>query len=216
MLKGKTITQSVLTNAIKHVDQIRWVIISCIVLFFITLVLIRTTFFNECAEICLGAFMLAGVILYAIYQPASRFRELMDVLKPSLLDVEWVFRHTLKFTTANLGEFYVKYNPEKENESAYYEVWITSDKSGPGLAEPRVTLWKKPYKSILSKWLYFQSPPYVPVFKANEIKTLKWIAMDWLSSEYRIMARLSDEWLHSETDDLLKTVELLEEIYEGM
>jgi hypothetical protein len=216
MLQGKTITQSALTYAMKHIDHIRWAIISCVILFFVTMVLIWTNFINECAVVCAASFMLAGVVLYAIHQPASRFRELMDGLKPNLLDVEWVHSKTLKFTTANLGEFYVKYNPEEENESAYYLVWITSDKGGPSPIVSRMTLWKRPYKSILGKWLYFDSPPYIPVISANDIKNLKWIVLEMFGSQYRIIARLSDEWLHSETDDLLKTVELLEEIYAGM
>ena len=216
MLKGKTITQKVYTYAIGHVDDIRWVMVLCIIAFLVTLLLATTVIYHTCMVFILGLFMLAGVIFYAIYLPSSRFREAIDVLSPSLFNVEWVGRDTLKFTTANLGEFYMYYKSEGEHESAYYKVWITSDKNGPVTAIPRVTLWKRPYKSILGKWLYFQSPPYVPAVKANEIKTLKWISIDWFGNHHRIMARLSDDWLHSETDDLLKTVEVLEEIYTKM
>lgn len=216
MLKGKTINQRIITYAMKHVEPLGWAIISCIVLFFFSLILIWADFFYECALLSLAFLMLLGVILYAIYQLASRFRELIDALKSDILDVEWIYKYTLKFTTSNRGEFYLQYYYEREHESAHYIIWITSDKSVPVMAEPRVTLWSKPYKPIFGNWQHFPSPPYVPVTKANEIKTLKWIAMDWSGSEYRILARLSDEWLQSETDDLMKVVELLEKIYAGM
>jgi len=216
MLKGKTFTQRIITSAMKNIELLGWSIVACVVLFFLTLILIQNAILPSWGALFLGGIMLLGVGLYAVYQPASRFRELLDALRPNVLDVEWIYNYTLKISTSNLGEFFLKYHPEREDASGYYIIWITSDKSIPVMGAPSLTLWSKPYKPILRDWHYFPSPPYVPTAKANEIKTLKWIIMDWSGTEFRIMAWLSDEWLQSETDDLMKTVEILEEIYARM
>jgi hypothetical protein len=161
-------------------------------------------------------FGLIAIGLYMTHKTASRFRELLDVLKPNLLDVEWRYPESLKITTSNLGDFFLSYIQETEHEAAHYLVWITSDKGGPSPLVSKMTLWKRPYKSIYGKWIYFDSPSYVPVARAYDIKTLEWIALELVESQFRIIARLKDEWLQSETDDLLKTVEILEEIYAGI
>jgi hypothetical protein len=196
------------------------IIICCLIYLGIFLILIYRTPPSELPlyHLFIGLFFAALLAdTYTTYKIASRYRKVIDVLRPNLVDIEILGPETLKITSTKYGEFYINYRfSGGDKPPSNYEIWIASDKTDPNADRSGMLLWERPVKLITGTWSYFESPPYVHHKKASEIKTLTQIALDWYGEYYRILATLTDRWPYSETDDLLKTLELLEEIYAGM
>lgn len=212
-LTGITTSQKILVWNIKHIQEILLGIIVCVTLFLITFSMLYSGYVHPCSLGLLLIFVVAAFVLYMFYKEAKRYNEILTALGPDLISVQFIYEKIMKFTSSRFGEFFMDYYPGNDSENPYYGVWIVLDKPRVRIDRRRTTLWSKP------SWFKrtFGDPPKphhsVPLNLVTQIKTLRKISIEGYNKKYRIVAILNDDWLYSETHDLLRTVEVLEYIW---
>lgn len=119
----------------------------------------------------------------------------------------------LKLRTQKHGEFSLIYYPghghQRTGGGADYKLWISTGKIVPAREGDRHYIWVRPstlplkYKAdpILAK--------YLPAIQLENIWTLHRIQFEFSDDENRIAAILRNIPLHSETMDIVRTLEIL-------
>jgi hypothetical protein len=155
------------------------------------------------------------MILYSIYTRSRRFAGVINALGFELLDVKFENWKTMKFTTLTFGEFFLYYFGGSEDYSAYYKLWISTQKRVPVPQGNDFVIWKRPswFQKIINKG---ENPPqyYISKSQIEGIESLSRLKIEITPFENKIAAYLDDKWLHSEIPDLLKTLEVLRFIEE--
>ncbi|UCG68218.1 MAG: hypothetical protein JSV09_10370 [Thermoplasmata archaeon] len=154
-------------------------------------------------------------ILYVIYKPAKRFSDVINALNFELLGVKKNGWDTLMFTTVTDGEFFLYYHSGGKYSSPYYKLWIIT---------PKEILTKHPKERkiwVRSSWFNRKREKpgpnkYVDESELEGIKSLRSLNFEKIRQKNGIVAILSDKWLYSEVDDVLRTLKILQEIEDNI
>ncbi|UCF07404.1 MAG: hypothetical protein JSW28_07040 [Thermoplasmata archaeon] len=212
MSRQPTISQRVITWGIWHVSELFKVIILTIVLGCMLLLIMAFFMFTLFIFVFIIIYMIVPLMLYGVYHPAKRYREVIDAISPELLDLYYNKGGILRFKTSSFGEFFLHYYSGDELVNPYYRIWIAAPKCGPYNGENNVILWEKPSRRNRDRNSLMDVPEFVPLDDVNEVPTLRRITLERYGKDFKIMAVLDDAWLHSETQDLFSVLQILEDI----
>ncbi len=189
--------------------------ISIGVILFVFIIQFISIYYVLILSIFMLSSFLVALILYSIYLRSKRFAGVIDALGFELLDVRFENWKTMRFTTLTFGEFFLYYFGGSEDYSAYYKLWISTQKRVSVPQGNDFVIWKKPswFQKIKNKGEN-STPYYISKFQIEGIKSLSSLKIEITASENKIAAYLDDKWLHSEIPDLLKTLEVLRFIEE--
>jgi hypothetical protein len=158
-------------------------------------------------------FLVDSVLLFRLYKSAERFASVVFAMDKDIIDAKFENHKTLKVNTSTQMEFFLLYHPGDKNSNAHYKVWITTTKKPHFKKGWHSAIWHKPSISEkLQKKEDIEYPEYLSPWRLEEIESLYSMWFDTISGKTTITALLNDKMLSSETQDLLKTLEVLREI----
>jgi hypothetical protein len=148
-----------------------------------------------------------------MYNHTLKFADVVNALNIDITDLEVVKLNTLKFSTLSHGDFTLYYDNGGKYSNPYYKVWITTPKILPNRDFEDLEKWNEDtFYQRYGEKKTLPLPGYVSLSVVANIKSLKEIRFEWGSITNKIVATLDDEWLYSETHDILRTIKILRSI----
>lgn len=158
-----------------------------------------------------------SIMLYGLYKSATRFDEILNALKHDIVSAKtaWLLSHTLSCESLRHGRFLLYYFGGSKYSPPYYELRISTSKQLPEREEIFVrktgVLVRGPREKVSERF-----KDKLPAEKLMAIKSLKFIETERKGNENRFVARFDDEWLRSETSDIIECLKILREVEEKL
>jgi hypothetical protein len=201
---------------IRHVSTLYGLVVLSL-LISVLLFLLSLTYYFGLFFILFLFLIFDSALLYRLYKSAVRFAEVVSALNMDITDARFVNWSTLKVNTSTQVEFFLHYHPGDKHSNPHYKAWITTTKKPPEFERGYATIWHKPSISEkLRNKEVIEYPEYLSPWRLEEIKSLHsmWFSTD--SGKTTINAHLDDKWFYSETQDLLRTLEVLRDIEQSI
>jgi hypothetical protein len=183
-----------------------------ILIFLVLFVILSFTGSEQCGSALLLTYAFVPITLIYIYVVAKKYHDLLSALGSDLLSVEFISNYELKITSARHGEFYFDFRTGGESGHGYYRVWIVMDKKRRNKLQRHI-LWESPSWINRSLGLYRFPHPTVPLDLVARVNSLRRITVEGHKKAKLIVAILDDAPWQSESDDIIRTVEILEHIW---
>jgi hypothetical protein len=205
-----------LPGRIRHVGTLYGLVVLSL-LISVLLFLLSLIYYFGLYFILFLLFFVGSVLLHRLYKSAVRFAEVVSALNMDIIDARFVNWSTLKVSTVTQEEFFLYYHPGDKRSNPHYKVWITTTKKPPAFERGYAAIWHKP---SISEKLHIKEdidyPEYLSPWRLEEIKSLYSMWFSTISGKTTINALLNDKWLYSETQDLLRTLEVLSDIEQSL
>jgi hypothetical protein len=197
---------------VEHASLLGLLWIISFIFFIISMFLFYTDLNRFFKATMLISSMLVTTLLWPKYNNARKFHNLIKVFDKGSLKWGVINGYQLKFISEDFGEFYMSYLPEG-SKLAFYKLGIISDSCDQYIDENRKVLWKRP--TIMERILAFEPPEVtedIPLRSIEKVKALRNITLEKHEYGNWIVAQLDDDYLRSETLDLIRALKILRKI----
>jgi hypothetical protein len=151
----------------------------------------------------------------------KRYARIVKALYSELIEVkvlkESFFEYgILKIKTLSHEEFFLINIPDRGHPGmrSIYKLWIVTDKNFPVKEDEKRYLWKKTRQQKKGTIVDQEFANYIPQIQLDSIKSLHRIQFEVQEGENRIAALFYEILLYSETEDILRTLEILRDMEE--
>ena len=179
---------------------------------------IISMFASICFVFVFIGFILSYLVL-RIYNQMKRYAKIVRALSLELIEVKVLkdsfFEYgILKIKTLKHGEFFVINIPDRGHPGmrSIYKLWIVTDKNLPVKEGEKRYLWKKTRRQEKGTFIEPELVHYISQNQLDSLKALHRIQFEYLDGENRIAALFYEIMLYSETNDILRTIEILRDI----
>jgi hypothetical protein len=161
--------------------------------------------------------MLGGAYLYYLFRACGKLAELLDNLGDKVLRAETkvgFFSISLQLHLPDLEEVSITHHSGDRYGPAYYKVKMNTNL----LLEKQTVFFKKPWrKKFLPEhgvWVSGDGglAEKIPIEKLRKLKSLNNVEIRRKGMRNRLVIKLDDLFLRSETPDLLSVLEILKEV----